>query len=110
MSRASTSRISVSAEVGSKLTLLREPVLTTGGEELLAALRNALAWLQANQEEINDLNVFPVPDGDPGSNMYLPLRSAVEEAQGAADPSSAAAVLGAAAHGSLVGGRGDSGV
>ena len=71
----------MSAEVGSKLTLLREPVLTTGGEELLAALRNALAWLQANQEEINDLNVFPVPDGDTGSNMYLTLRSAVEEAQ-----------------------------
>ena len=100
----------MSADVGSKLTLLREPVLTTGGEELLAALRNALAWLQANQEEINDLNVFPVPDGDTGSNMYLTLRSAVEEAQGAADPSSAAAVLGAAAHGSLMGARGNSGV
>jgi DAK2 domain fusion protein YloV len=100
----------VSAEAGSKLTLLREPVLTVGGEELLAALRSALAWLQANQEEINDLNVFPVPDGDTGSNMYLTLRSAVEEAQGAADPSSAASVLAAAAHGSLMGARGNSGV
>ena len=100
----------MSAEAGSKLTLLREPVLTTGGEELLAALRSALAWLQANQEEINDLNVFPVPDGDTGSNMYLTLRSAVEEAQAAADPSSAASVLGAAAHGSLMGARGNSGV
>ncbi len=84
----------MSAEAGSKLTLLREPVLTVGGVELLAALRNALAWLQANQEEINDLNVFPVPDGDTGSNMYLTLRSAVEEAQSATDPTSAAAVLG----------------
>jgi len=100
----------VSAEAGSKLTLLREPVLTVGGVELLAALRSALAWLQANQEEINDLNVFPVPDGDTGSNMYLTLRSAVEEAQSAPDPSSAAAVLGAAAHGSLMGARGNSGV
>jgi hypothetical protein len=100
----------VSAEAGSKLTLLREPVLTVGGEELLAALRSALAWLQANQEEINDLNVFPVPDGDTGSNMYLTLRSAVEEAQTAADPSSAASVLTAAAHGSLMGARGNSGV
>ena len=80
----------MSAEAGSKLTLLREPVLTVGGVEVLAALRSALAWLQANQEEINDLNVFPVPDGDTGSNMYLTLRSAVEEAQAAADPSSAA--------------------
>jgi uncharacterized protein len=102
--------MTVSAEAGSKLTVLREPVLTIGGEELLAALRNALAWLQANQEEINDLNVFPVPDGDTGSNMYLTLRSAVEEAQSAGDPSSAAAVLGATAHGSLMGARGNSGV
>ncbi len=100
----------MSAEAGSKLTLLREPVLTVGGVELLAALRSALAWLQANQEEINDLNVFPVPDGDTGSNMYLTLRSAVEEAQSAAVPSSAASVLAAAAHGSLMGARGNSGV
>ena len=98
------------AEAGSKLSVLREPVLTIGGVELLAALRSALAWLQANQEEINDLNVFPVPDGDTGSNMYLTLRSAVEEAQSAADPSSAASVLGSAAHGSLMGARGNSGV
>ncbi len=76
----------MSAEAGSKLTLLREPVLTVGGVELLAGLRSALAWLQANQEEINDLNVFPVPDGDTGSNMYLTLRSAVEEAQAVRRP------------------------
>jgi hypothetical protein len=98
------------AEVGSKLTLLREPVLEVGGEQLLAALRSALAWLQANQEEINDLNVFPVPDGDTGSNMYLTLRSAVEEAQDATPAGSASAVLAAAAHGSLMGARGNSGV
>src|ERR1700676_1296647 len=97
------------AEAGSKLALVREPLLAVGGEQVMAALRGALAWLSANQEEINDLNVFPVPDGDTGSNMYLTLRSAVEEAQGAADPSSAAAVLGAAAHGSLMGARGNSG-
>ncbi|MHB8718040.1 MAG: DAK2 domain-containing protein [Candidatus Dormibacteria bacterium] len=94
----------------SPLTVLHEPTLDIGGPELLAALRGALAYLQANQEEINDLNVFPVPDGDTGSNMYLTLRSAVEEAQAAADPASAAAVLAAAAHGSLMGARGNSGV
>jgi len=100
----------VAGEASPNLRLVHEPVLTTGGEQLLAALRGALAALQANQEEINDLNVFPVPDGDTGSNMYLTLRSAVEEAADAADPSSAAAVLGAAAHGSLMGARGNSGV
>ncbi len=98
------------AEAGSKVTLLREPLLQVGGDEVLAALRSALAWLQANQEEINDLNVFPVPDGDTGSNMYLTLRSAVEEAQAASPTASAAAVLAAAAHGSLMGARGNSGV
>ncbi|HEX4579036.1 MAG TPA: DAK2 domain-containing protein [Candidatus Dormibacteraeota bacterium] len=98
------------AEAGSKLTLLREPLLQVGGEEVLGALRSALAWLQANQEEINDLNVFPVPDGDTGSNMYLTLRSAVEEAQAASPAASASAVLAAAAHGSLMGARGNSGV
>jgi uncharacterized protein len=98
------------AEAGSKLTLLREPLLHVGGEQVLAGLRSALAWLQANQEEINDLNVFPVPDGDTGSNMYLTLRSAVEEAQAASPAASASAVLAAAAHGSLMGARGNSGV
>jgi uncharacterized protein len=98
------------AEAGSELTLLREPLLAVGGEQVLAALRSALAWLQANQEEINDLNVFPVPDGDTGSNMYLTLRSAVEEAQAASPADSASAVLAAAAHGSLMGARGNSGV
>jgi DAK2 domain fusion protein YloV len=98
------------AEAGSKLALVREPVLEVGGEQVLAGLRGALAWLQANQEEINDLNVFPVPDGDTGSNMYLTLRSAVEEAQAATVAASASAVLAAAAHGSLMGARGNSGV
>src|SRR5258708_39035012 len=72
-------------------------------------LRTALSWLQANQEVINDLNVFPVPDGDTGSNMYLTLRSAVEDAAKAAEPGAAASVMQAAAHGSLMGARGNSG-
>src|ERR1700692_536214 len=93
-----------------ELAVLREPLRQIGGEQVLAGLTAALSWLEANQQEINDLNVFPVPDGDTGSNMYLTLRSAVEEAQEAMDSSSAASVLGAAAHGSLMGARGNSGV
>ena len=100
----------MSGETGANLRVVGDPVVTTGGVEVLAALRRALAALQADQEEINDLNVFPVPDGDTGSNMYLTLRSAVEEAADAPDPASAASVLGAAAHGSLMGARGNSGV
>jgi uncharacterized protein len=93
-----------------ELSLLREPLREIGGEQVLAGLTAALSWLEANQQEINDLNVFPVPDGDTGSNMYLTLRSAVEEARHAPTLSAADSVLAAAAHGSLMGARGNSGV
>jgi DAK2 domain fusion protein YloV len=88
----------------------REPLREIDGDTLLAGLRSSLAWLQANQEQVNELNVFPVPDGDTGSNMYLTMRSAVEDAQAAPMLSSAASVMRAAAHGSLMGARGNSGV
>ena len=94
----------------SRVSVVREPLRQVSGAHVLAGLRVALSWLQANQQEINDLNVFPVPDGDTGSNMYLTLRSAVEEAQHAPSPSSVDSVLAAAAHGSLMGARGNSGV
>jgi DAK2 domain fusion protein YloV len=93
-----------------ELSVLREPLREIGGEQVLAGLTSALSWLEANQQEINDLNVFPVPDGDTGSNMYLTLRSAVEEARDAPMPEAADSVLAAAAHGSLMGARGNSGV
>ena len=101
------------AEPGApRLTLAadRPPLTEVGGRHLNYGLRTALSWLQANQDVINDLNVFPVPDGDTGSNMYLTLRSAVEDAQKAGDPQSAGSVMQAAAHGSLMGARGNSGV
>ena len=88
----------------------REPLREIDGDALLRGLRSSLAWLQANQDQVNELNVFPVPDGDTGSNMYLTMRSAVEDAQGAPVPSSAGSVMRAAAHGSLMGARGNSGV
>jgi len=102
-----------SADPGApRLTLAadRPPLTEVGGRHIAYGLRTALSWLQANQEVINDLNVFPVPDGDTGSNMYLTLRSAVEDAQKTADSQSAGAVMQAAAHGSLMGARGNSGV
>jgi len=86
------------------------PLLEFGGGELLEGLRGALAYLHANEEQTNQLNVFPVPDGDTGSNMYLTLRAAVAAAEQALEPTSASAVIDAAAHGSLMGARGNSGV
>jgi len=72
-------------------------------------LLGSLTWLAANQEEVNRLNVFPVPDGDTGTNMLLTLQSAVEDVKDspAAEVSKIAAL---AAHGSLMGARGNSGV
>ena len=66
-------------------------------------------FLRKYRGVLNDLNVFPVPDGDTGSNMYLTARSALAEVQRAkGEPLSSVAA--AAAHGSLMGARGNSGV
>src|SRR5579859_5003118 len=48
------------------------------GADLRAALQLAATWLSANAERINALNVFPVPDGDTGTNMSMPLQDAVD--------------------------------
>jgi DAK2 domain fusion protein YloV len=73
------------------------------------ALLGSLNWLAANHEEVNRLNVFPVPDGDTGTNMLLTLQSAVEDVKesNAAEVSKIAKL---ASHGSLMGARGNSGV
>jgi DAK2 domain fusion protein YloV len=73
------------------------------------ALIGSLSWLASNHEEVNRLNVFPVPDGDTGTNMLLTLQSAVEDIKesNAADVSKIAKL---ASHGSLMGARGNSGV
>ncbi|MDQ2865196.1 MAG: DAK2 domain-containing protein [Candidatus Eremiobacteraeota bacterium] len=66
-------------------------------------------FLRQYRQTLNDLNVFPVPDGDTGTNMYLTARSAMLEA--AKYPTtSLAEVTAAAAQGSLMGARGNSGV
>jgi DAK2 domain fusion protein YloV len=73
------------------------------------ALLGSLSWLSSNHEEVNRLNVFPVPDGDTGTNMLLTLQSAVEDIResSAAEVSKIAKL---ASHGSLMGARGNSGV
>jgi len=67
------------------------------------------AWLEKSVPDINALNVFPVPDGDCGTNMLLTMRSTLEEAYRAPD-SNAGAVAQAMARGALMGARGNSGV
>jgi DAK2 domain fusion protein YloV len=79
------------------------------GQLFKRALLGSLSWLAANHEEVNRLNVFPVPDGDTGTNMLLTLQSAVEDVResNAAEVSKIAKL---ASHGSLMGARGNSGV
>lgn len=69
----------------------------------------ATDWLERSVSDIDALNVFPVPDGDTGTNMLLTMRSAIEEAYNTAD-SSVSAVASAMAAGALIGARGNSGV
>jgi DAK2 domain fusion protein YloV len=64
--------------------------------------------LEAHKAGINKLNVYPVPDGDTGTNMALTLTAVVEELDPAGDE--LAAVCKAISHGSLMGARGNSGV
>jgi len=78
------------------------------GAALLRALDTATTRLEASVDEVNALNVYPVPDGDTGTNMLHTMRSAMKEAR-AAD-GTLTAVSAAAAHGALMGARGNSGV
>ncbi|HXO66782.1 MAG TPA: DAK2 domain-containing protein [Candidatus Dormibacteraeota bacterium] len=73
------------------------------------SLLGSYSWLTANRDKVNLLNVFPVPDGDTGTNMLMTLESAIEE-MGKEDNNDLAQVAGMVAHGALMGARGNSGV
>ena len=84
-------------------------VETITGQELREMFATATSWLEKSASDIDALNVFPVPDGDTGTNMLLTMRSSVGEPQ-LADDSSIGAVAQAMARGALMGARGNSGV
>jgi DAK2 domain fusion protein YloV len=79
------------------------------GQGLLGAFRAAVANLEAHVDEINELNVYPVPDGDTGSNMFATVRAALDEAEGVTEIT-ATRIAGAISFGALMGARGNSGV
>jgi DAK2 domain fusion protein YloV len=78
------------------------------GRTLLRVLEAAADRLERAVDEVNALNVYPVPDGDTGTNMVHTVQSALKHAR-VAEPT-LAAVSAAAAHGALMGARGNSGV
>ncbi len=80
------------------------------GIGLLEAFRAAVANLEAHVDEVNALNVFPVPDGDTGSNMMATVRAALDEAEALGESGTAERIAAAAAFGALMGARGNSGV
>ena len=93
--------------MGARVT--RPAIASFSGAELREVFAAATVWLERNIPQVNAVNVFPVPDGDTGTNMYLTMRSTMEEAERCADPA-AGAVLAAMSHGALMGARGNSGV
>ncbi len=86
-----------------------ESIAQCSGRELKLLLGAGTTWLKRHAAAINALNVFPVPDGDTGTNMLLTMQAALEEINTGSDDS-AAAVAQATAHGALMGARGNSGV
>ena len=77
--------------------------------DLAAMLRYATDWLGVYREQVNALNVYPVPDGDTGTNMHLTMQSVRRELD-TCDESKMASVARAISYGALLGARGNSGV
>lgn len=80
-----------------------------GGYLFAKMMRGGASELRANAEEVNKLNVFPVPDGDTGDNMRMTIESGVASLDNI-DTDDLAEVLKVASRGMLLGARGNSGV
>ena len=83
---------------------------TLDGQGLLDALAGGAEWLQANVDAVNALNVYPVPDGDTGTNMMLTLQTALRDAQENPGDGTVGAMSAVIGQGALRGARGNSGV
>ncbi|NQT30823.1 MAG: DAK2 domain-containing protein [Deltaproteobacteria bacterium] len=79
------------------------------GKDLREMFTAATGWLEKSAADVDALNVFPVPDGDTGTNMLLTMRSSIEESYQMAN-NSVSGVAQAIARGALIGARGNSGV
>jgi DAK2 domain fusion protein YloV len=83
---------------------------TLGADDLRAVMGGYRDALRLHQADINRLNVYPVPDGDTGTNMALTLEAVVSELEGVEAGAGLPEVCKAIGHGSLMGARGNSGV
>ncbi len=80
-----------------------------GGMLFAKMAKGGAAELRSNAEEVNQLNVFPVPDGDTGDNMRMTIESGIKAIEGL-DTDDLAEVMKVLSHGMLIGARGNSGV
>ncbi len=83
--------------------------LVLDGQGLKDLLSAGLAWLKTNQQIVNALNVFPVPDGDTGTNMLLTMQAAYNEIANLKE-TRIGKIGHAISQGALMGARGNSGV
>ncbi len=79
------------------------------GKQFKLFIEASLRWLRANQQLVNSLNVFPVPDGDTGTNMLLTMQAAYNEISSMEDEN-IGRIAKNVAQGALMGARGNSGV
>ena len=79
------------------------------GQVFKSLVEASLTWLRTNQQTVNSLNVFPVPDGDTGTNMVLTMQAAYDEISNSAERN-VGKMMHRIAHGALMGARGNSGV
>ena len=79
-------------------------------QEFIRHFRAASSYLESLKEDVNKLNVFPVPDGDTGTNMSLTFNSVVKELEALPPGVGMIELRKAITHGSLMGARGNSGV
>src|SRR5512143_1503980 len=79
------------------------------GQALRRLVEAGQTWLRTNQQTVNALNVFPVPDGDTGTNMSLTMTSAWNEIKDSGEKH-AGKMAAMVAKGALMGARGNSGV
>ena len=82
---------------------------TLNGKQWKSMFEAGTLWLKTNQNIVNALNVFPVPDGDTGTNMLLTMQSAWQDIV-LMEENHAGRIMRAAAQGALMGARGNSGV
>ena len=96
-------------ECTQKMKQINKDTVSLRGDDLRFMILEACHYFEAHKESINELNVFPVPDGDTGTNMSLTMKAAARELQKVSSKS-IGDVARITAQSSLMGARGNSGV